>query len=82
MHLVVGDTGPGIAADLLDRLFEPYATTKVRSAAKGVGLNLAIARAVVSVHRGAIAAESWPGQTAFHVWLPEEPAGAGVVPTT
>lgn len=78
VHLTVTDTGPGIAPDLLDRLFDPYATTKARSAAKGVGLNLAIARAVVSVHRGAIAAESWPGQTTFHVLLPVAPADAAV----
>jgi signal transduction histidine kinase len=58
LTLAVADTGPGIAPDVLSRLFEPYVTTK----AKGLGLGLAIARRVVEDHGGRIEAESLAGQ--------------------
>jgi nitrogen fixation/metabolism regulation signal transduction histidine kinase len=63
----VGDTGPGIAPDLLPRLFEPYVTAK----AGGTGLGLAIARRIVEEHGGRIEVASRPGAGAtFSVRLP------------
>jgi len=57
LRLTVGDTGDGIPADLLPRIFEPYVTTKT----KGMGLGLPIARRIVEAHGGRIEAESRPG---------------------
>jgi signal transduction histidine kinase len=68
------DTGSGIAADLLPRIFEPYLTTK----AEGLGLGLAIARRIVEAHGGGISAASDPGRsTTVRFWLPLDPAGDG-----
>jgi signal transduction histidine kinase len=66
----VSDSGPGIPADLLPRIFEPYVTTK----AGGTGLGLAIAERIVVEHGGRIEASSPPGQGAtFLVRLPVDP---------
>jgi signal transduction histidine kinase len=65
--LVVADSGAGIPADVLPRVFEPYVTTK----AKGLGLGLAIARQIVEAHGGTVAAESTAGHgSRFTVTLP------------
>ena len=67
--LSVGDSGPGIAPEVLERLFEPYFTTKEFST--GSGLGLAVCEGIVSAHRGAIEVESRLGEGAwFRVWLP------------
>jgi signal transduction histidine kinase len=63
----VRDSGPGIPAADLTRIFEPFATTK----SAGTGLGLPIARRIVEAHGGALAAESTPGaETIFRVVLP------------
>lgn len=54
--LTVADTGPGIPADTLPRIFDPYFTTK----AGGLGLGLTIARRIVEAHGGALEAENLP----------------------
>jgi PAS domain S-box-containing protein len=51
--VVIADTGPGIPADIRDKVFEPFFTTKAR----GGGLGLAIARRTVELHGGTIALE-------------------------
>jgi signal transduction histidine kinase len=70
--LAVSDTGTGISADVLSRLFEPYVTTKT----KGLGLGLAIARRIVEAHGGRIDAENRPeGGSRFTIVLPaDQPA--------
>ena len=69
VRLTVGDTGPGIAADVLQRIFEPWVTTKPPG--RGTGLGLAIARDVIVAHGGAITAANRPGGGAeFTVTLP------------
>jgi signal transduction histidine kinase len=65
----ISDSGPGIAAELLDRIFEPYFTTK--PAGVGVGLGLTVSRYLAAELGGAIAVESTPGVgTTFRVTLP------------
>jgi signal transduction histidine kinase len=54
LRLVVADTGPGIAPDALARIFDPLFTTKPR----GSGLGLAVCRAIMEAHQGAIATSS------------------------
>lgn len=65
----VGDNGPGIPADLVDRVFDPFVTTKEPGEGTGLGLNLSH-QIVVQRHGGTISVESKPGQTRFKVRLP------------
>ncbi|HRC75049.1 MAG TPA: response regulator [Kouleothrix sp.] len=65
----VADNGPGIAPPVLDRLFEPFVTT--RPVGQGIGMGLAIAYAIVGQHHGTILVGSAPNQGAtFRVVLP------------
>lgn len=65
----VRDTGSGISAEDLRRIFEPFYTTKGRG--KGTGLGLAICRELVTALGGSIAVESVPGRgSTFSVRLP------------
>lgn len=69
-RLIVRDTGCGIPAEIRERLFEPFFTT--RDAEGGTGLGLSVVRAIVTEHRGAISVESELGAGAtFMVDLPE-----------
>jgi signal transduction histidine kinase len=68
-HAVVriADNGPGIAPDKLERVFEPFVSTK----GKGMGLGLAICREIVEAHAGRLEVESAEGQgTCFTMRLP------------
>ncbi len=65
--LAVTDDGPGISAEIRERLFDPFFTTK----AAGTGLGLAIVARIVDVHGGEIALQTAPGGgTRFEVRLP------------
>ncbi|MDD4879995.1 MAG: ATP-binding protein [Gallionellaceae bacterium] len=67
----IRDTGPGIPADILARIFDPFYTTK--EASHGSGLGLFIVREIIEEHGGCIAAESEPGRlTVFHIRLPQQ----------
>jgi signal transduction histidine kinase len=66
-QVVIADTGVGIPADQLSRVFEPYFTTKKH----GTGLGLALVRQTIHDHGGAVTVASDPGRgTAFTVTLP------------
>jgi two-component system, LuxR family, sensor kinase FixL len=66
-EVIVADTGPGIAPELADRLFQPFVTTK----ATGMGLGLSICREIVEAHHGRLtAAPGSSGGTVFRVTLP------------
>ncbi|MBP2336677.1 signal transduction histidine kinase [Saccharothrix coeruleofusca] len=65
----IGDTGVGIAPELLGRIFEPFFTTKPVGEGTGLGLDISW-RIVVNKHRGDIQVESAPGDTRFRVLLP------------
>jgi len=64
VNLVVADTGVGIAADDLPRVFDPFfRDDAARGRARGgAGLGLAVARSIVQAHEGTIACDSTPGQ--------------------
>jgi signal transduction histidine kinase len=67
VRLAVSDNGPGVSAEMRERLFEPYATTKEH----GTGLGLAIVERIVIEHGGEIAYRDVPGGGAeFSILLP------------
>jgi len=66
LEIVIEDNGPGIPADLLPILFDPFVTTK----ANGSGLGLALVAKIVGDHGGVIDSDSRPGRTRFRVLLP------------
>jgi signal transduction histidine kinase len=71
LHVAFTDQGPGLAPALLPLLFSPYASSKPRGQEKGMGLSLAIARAILRLHGGAVTAEnSASGGAVFHLYLP------------
>jgi signal transduction histidine kinase len=64
----VRDTGPGIDADILPVIFEPFVTSK----STGTGLGLTITHDIIHQHHGRIEAENHPeGGAIFNVWLPK-----------
>jgi signal transduction histidine kinase len=69
VRLTIGDSGPGIPADVLPRVFEPLFTTRNF----GAGLGLPITRQIVEQHGGTIAIESPPeGGATVTIWLPRQ----------
>ncbi len=74
VRISVRDEGPGIPAELLPKIFDPYFTTK----RGGNGLGLATAFSIIRRHDGYLMAESTPGLGAvFHLYLP---ASSNAVP--
>ena len=71
VRLVFKDTGPGIAPEILDHVFDPYFSTKQKGAQKGMGLGLTIVHSTIKKHRGMVWVESKPGfGCAVHMYLP------------
>ena len=69
VQLSIADTGVGIAPEILDKIFDPYFTTKEMG--KGTGMGLAIVHGIVKDCNGFITCHSKPGEgTVFHVFLP------------
>ncbi len=69
-QVTVRDSGPGIDAQTLHRIFDPFFSAKPN----GLGMGLAISRAIVEAHGGRLWAESAPGSGAsFHFTLPFAP---------
>ncbi len=67
--LTVRDTGHGIEPDILDRIFDPYFTTKEHG--QGTGMGLSVVHGIAKSHKGASRVESRPGEGAtFEVYLP------------
>jgi signal transduction histidine kinase len=69
LQVEIGDTGPGIPAEIVGRIFEPFFTTKPVGEGTGLGLDISW-RIVVNKHHGDLSVESKPGDTRFRVRLP------------
>jgi two-component system sensor kinase FixL len=65
-EIVVADNGPGLTADVRQRLFEPFVSTKP----DGMGIGLAICRTIIEGHGGSIAADPGIGGATFRIFLP------------
>ncbi len=69
VEISVADTGVGVDPALIEKVFDPYFTTK--AAGEGTGLGLSMVHGIVSSHGGAIAVESKAGRgTTFRVYIP------------
>ena len=77
LQITVRDTGRGMAPDVLERIFDPYFTTKSTLVGDGSGLGLAVVHGIVNSHGGTIDVSSQQGQgTTVRIFLPViEPAG-------
>lgn len=71
-EIAVADSGPGMSAQELEHIFEPYAQgTAGEKLGEGVGLGLAISRQIVAAMGGTLQAQSTPGQgSTFYVRIP------------
>jgi signal transduction histidine kinase len=64
----IGDNGPGIPADVLPHIYDPFFTTK--GVGEGTGLGLDTVCRIIRNHHGEIRVHSRPGDTRFQVFLP------------
>jgi signal transduction histidine kinase len=86
--IVIADSGPGIAPEILGRLFEPFASTRLDS--RGTGLGLAVSLGIVREHGGALVGRNRAAAASdehgaqrgaeFEILLPLSPHGEGVSP--
>ena len=69
LELIVKDNGHGMTHQVMERIFEPYFTTKEQG--KGTGLGLSVIHGIIKNHGGDITVHSQPGSGAtFSVYLP------------
>jgi len=74
-QVVISDSGKGISEKVLEKIFDPFVTTRAR----GTGLGLAYTAQVIAAHGGWITAENINGQGAcFTLEVPREPGGVNV----
>ncbi len=83
ISVAIADNGPGIAPEVIDRLFEPFASTRLD--AHGTGLGLAVSKGIVHEHGGVMVARNASeydrrtnpemGGAVFEILLPADPAG-------
>jgi len=67
VEIEVRDSGPGVAPEVRDRIFEPFFSTKT----SGSGLGLALVKKIAEDHGGGVSLESTPGEpTRARLWLP------------
>jgi two-component system cell cycle sensor histidine kinase/response regulator CckA len=71
VEIIISDNGPGISQQNIDKIFDPFFSTKKLSTQKGTGLGLTVVYNMVKSHQGAITVKSELGKgTAFHIFLP------------
>jgi len=70
VQIIVRDSGGGIDGQILDKLFNPFFTTKV--VGKGTGLGLSISRGIATAHKGRLEYQHIGGHTAFVLTLPQK----------
>lgn len=76
LELTITDTGTGISHDILDKIFDPYFSTKGNIL--GTGLGLAIVNRIINQHNGTVSVQSEIGKgTTFHIYLPVTNAEVG-----
>lgn len=69
VYITIADTGTGIPKEILQRIFDPYFSTKSRD--KGTGLGLSVVYGIIKQHRGLIFCDSTPNVgTVFEIFLP------------
>ncbi len=67
--LTISDNGPGIETEIIDKIFDPFFTSKDKT--EGTGLGLAVVHGIVKAHRGGVRVESNQGEGAtFEIFLP------------
>ncbi len=72
VEISIADTGSGIAPDHMEKIFDPFFSTK--EVGRGTGLGLAVSAGIIQRHGGTITVKSKPGSgTTFTLWLPENP---------
>jgi signal transduction histidine kinase len=75
-RVTVRDDGPGISAEVAERLFDPFVTTKKAAERRGAGLGLTIVYRLLRAHGGHVRYESFPGKgTTFRLHFPVDGAG-------
>jgi len=77
VEVKISDSGPGVAPDILPKIFEPHFTTKKN----GHGFGLVICERILKNHKGLISVESSPGGTTFTVTLPVTQQGVAEAQT-
>jgi signal transduction histidine kinase len=71
--VAVKDSGPGLAPDALERIFDPFYTTKPG----GLGMGLSICRSIIEAHAGRLWVTANPsGGAIFHFTVPAHPRNA------
>ena len=67
----IEDNGTGIPAEIIEKVFDPYFSTKEKNAQKGMGLGLTLCYSIIKRHNGHIRVESEPGKgTTVIIYLP------------
>ncbi|MCP4338112.1 MAG: response regulator [Desulfobulbaceae bacterium] len=78
IKLLVSDNGPGIKPEIIDKIFDPFFSTKSKT--EGTGLGLAVVHGIVKSHQGSIRVFcDENGGSSFEILLPESEAGVDIV---
>lgn len=70
VEIAVIDSGPGIPEYLVDKVLEPFFTTK--DVGRGMGLGLSVSKAIMDAHGGDLSVDTGNGHTCFRIRLPEK----------